>query len=360
MSISEDKWDGAAARYTPQQWKRACFIDSGQGDPGDKSRYKLPVRTPSGELSRAGVRAAAGRINQVDASADTKRQAAAALIRCYREIGETPPDSLRELAGTDGSTGSLERSYADCAVETRSSSDSGQLRIGGIGAPFHRRSQLLAGGAVGHFYEVLDPNTFEESRSQGWPSVVCRAEHDQRMLLGAIHSRTLALTVTPNGLDYECLLPPSPLGQNTYASVERSDYPGSSFTFSCLADSFTFENGAALRTIHSARIAEIGPVSNPAYKDSSVALRSLARSMDADPAEVETYARSGELRRLFTRSDRPTLTAAQAMALVEARRRPQPQRSRAATKTGTWGYEEAHRASQRKLQLHLQRIGGGW
>ena len=143
---------------------------------------------------------------------------------------------------------------------------------------------------------MLDPNTFEESRSQGWPSVCCRAEHDQRMLLGAIHSRTLALTVTPNGLDYECLLPPSPLGQNTYASVDRSDYPGTSFTFQCISDSFSYEGGAALRTIHSARLAEIGPVSNPAYKDSSVALRSLARCMDADLAEVENYARSGDLR----------------------------------------------------------------
>jgi hypothetical protein len=269
---------------------------------------------PIGTAAR--VRSAWSRIHQAkvqaDHTADEIESIKSKIKARAKELG------IELVEHSDTSTSSLERSYTTAAVETRSS-DGGQLRIGGIGAPFHRRSQLLAGGSVGHFYEQLDPNTFEESRSQGWPSVVCRAEHSPSMLLGAIHSRTLALTVTPNGLDYECLLPSSPLGQNTYASVERSDYPGSSFTFSCLADSFTFENGAALRTIHSARIGEIGPVSNPAYKDSSVALRSLARSLDADPAEVETYARSGELRRFFTRSDRPTARRTMTVEAASAR-----------------------------------------
>ncbi len=322
-TTTDRPWDGSASRFSPKEWAASCLLDRSVGGVNDKSRYSLPVREPDGTLNVNAVHAAAGRIGQVDATADAKRAAAVALTKCYGLLGTKPPDHVHELAGaasTDDSPGSnsahstLERSFSDCIVETRSDSTGGQLKIGGIGAPFRRRSQLLAGGSVGHFYEQLDPNTFEESRSQGWPSVVCRAEHHPSMLLGAIHSRTLALTITADGLDYEVLLPPSPLGQNTYASVARSDYPGSSFSFEALSDSFSFENGAALRTIHSVRLAEVGPVSNPAYKDSSVALRSLSRFVDADPSEVENYARSGELRRFFTRSDRPTMTTAQAGA----------------------------------------------
>ena len=339
MAVTDRPWDGDSARFTIEQWHRSCLINHG-GDETVKANFSLPVREPDGTLNRAGLATAAGRLDQVKGISAAQRAAAAhKLIELYALVGMTVPDHLRELAGrgasTDTSPGSnsanstLERSYADCAVEIRSDSASGQFRIGGIGAPFHRRSQLLAGGSVGHFYEVLDPNTFEESRSQGWPSVCCRAEHDQRMLLGAVHSRTLALTITPKGVDYECILPPSPLGHNTYASVARSDYPGSSFVFQCTADSFSYEGGAALRTIQAARMVEIGPVSNPAYKDSSVALRSLARCMDADPAEVENYARSGELGRFFRRSDggAPTKTMTGAEALAHARRSRPPQPS---------------------------------
>jgi uncharacterized protein len=316
-TTTDEPWDGSSTRFTLQQWKRSCLLDRG-GDPGDKSNFSLPVREPDGTINKKALAAAAGRLDQTESITVVQRSSVARkLILLYSDAGMTPPDHLHTLAGSSGSTGSapsgsnaanstLERMFAPLAVECRSSGDSSQLRIGGIGAPFGHRSQLLASGNVGNFYEVLDPNTFEESRRQGWPAAICRAEHDPRMLLGAIHSRTLELTVTPSGLDYECILPPSPLGQNTYASVARSDYPGSSFVFDCRSDRWSYEGGTALRTIQSARLAEVGPVTNPAYRDSSVALRSLARHMDADPAEVEMYARSGELRRFFTRSDSPS------------------------------------------------------
>jgi HK97 family phage prohead protease len=53
-----------AADYTPAQYRRACLIDTGEGDVDSKDRYKLPVQ-----------------------------------VRLYGEIGEDPPDSLRRLAG---------------------------------------------------------------------------------------------------------------------------------------------------------------------------------------------------------------------------------------------------------------------
>jgi HK97 family phage prohead protease len=95
--------DFSAADYSPEQWRRACLIDTGQGDPGSKDRYKLPVREPSGTLNRNGVHAAASALaggrGGVQADPGQKRKAARALVRFYGTLGEDPPESLTSLAG---------------------------------------------------------------------------------------------------------------------------------------------------------------------------------------------------------------------------------------------------------------------
>lgn len=99
-AISDRPWGNyTQADYTPEQWRAACIIDKGVGDPDSKERYALPVKEPSGALSRGGVHAAAARINQVDVSASARQTAARALIRYYGQLGEDPPESLRRMAG---------------------------------------------------------------------------------------------------------------------------------------------------------------------------------------------------------------------------------------------------------------------
>ena len=94
FKIDEGKWDGSESNYSLEQWKRATLIDTGEGAPFMKSRYKLPIRTPEGDLSRAGVHAAAGRLNQTDAPKDEIAKAKRALRSAYRELKEDPPDSI--------------------------------------------------------------------------------------------------------------------------------------------------------------------------------------------------------------------------------------------------------------------------
>jgi HK97 family phage prohead protease len=97
-----------AADYTPEQWRRACLIDTGQGEVDSKGRYKLPVREPSGALNVGGVHAAAGALagarGGVQVSPDQRKAAARKLIRLYGEIGEEAPDSVRSLAGAGSSS----------------------------------------------------------------------------------------------------------------------------------------------------------------------------------------------------------------------------------------------------------------
>jgi HK97 family phage prohead protease len=243
----------------------------------------------------------------------------AQLIELYAQAGMEPPDHLHELAGSRSLTDDVEFRTTPL-VECRSGSD--QLRIGGLAAVFGRRSQLL-----GNFHEQIENQFFNESRAGGSPNVICRAEHDSRMLLGAINSRTLQLTVTPSGLDYECALAPS--RRDVYDSVDRGDYAGSIFTFHCTDDTWDYRDGTPLRTLGSGVLRDVGPVTTPAYRGTTTtALRSLARHMDAPFEDVEMLSRSGELSRFFTRRDidggapAKTMTGAEAYAITMSRRPP--------------------------------------
>ena len=37
-SLSSAPWDGDAARFTPQQWRDSCLVDTSEGAPDAKSR----------------------------------------------------------------------------------------------------------------------------------------------------------------------------------------------------------------------------------------------------------------------------------------------------------------------------------
>lgn len=98
--VDEGSWDGSAANYTPEQWYRATVVHLSD-DKENKSDHKLPIRTPSGELSRAGVHAAASRLNQVDAPPEKINTAKASLRSAYKELGEDPPEVLAASEGAE-------------------------------------------------------------------------------------------------------------------------------------------------------------------------------------------------------------------------------------------------------------------
>lgn len=99
VAISEKPWsDYTEADYTLEQWYNACLITPPKNQLTSKAQCKLPVRTPNGTLSRAGVHAAAaalaGARGGVNATSEEKAKAAQALIRCYGQLDEKPPPSM--------------------------------------------------------------------------------------------------------------------------------------------------------------------------------------------------------------------------------------------------------------------------
>ena len=99
--ISEKPWSSyTEADYTIEQWHSACLVHLHEGPPTSKSQCKLPVKTPNGALNRNGVHAAAaalaGARSPLQAPPEQKAKAARALRRYYSQLGEEPPDSLKQ------------------------------------------------------------------------------------------------------------------------------------------------------------------------------------------------------------------------------------------------------------------------
>jgi hypothetical protein len=313
IMASDAPWSNfSPSDYSPQQWARACLIDTEDGDKDSKDRYKLPVREPSGAVNRNGVHAAAARFGQLQGVPPEKRAAAAKkLITLYRsDLGETPPDSLMNHAGEgDGerSAPEVERLWTSnwqgykngSPLEVRSATNGnskGPRIIGGYAAVFNTRSMPLQ-----NFVEIVEPSFFNRSRSDDWPGVVCRFDHNNMMLLGTTASGTLRLSPDNIGLDYTVDLPEC--RGDVYEYVQRRDVRNSSFAFQVYDDDFTYDEGYPVRHLISGRLIDVAPVTIPAYPDATVGLRRLASQTGEPIEDVVKLAEHGELRSLFVRTD---------------------------------------------------------
>jgi HK97 family phage prohead protease len=96
-AVTKKPWNGSAARFEDDEYKRSCLIDRG-GDAPVKERCSLPVLEPNGDINVNALAAAAGRLNQVKAPAELKKKAARKLIRYYNVAGMPPPEGVRQLA----------------------------------------------------------------------------------------------------------------------------------------------------------------------------------------------------------------------------------------------------------------------
>lgn len=164
-AIDEGKWDGSAGNYTDEQWYRATLIHLGDGpDKLVKGNNKLPILTPTGSMSRAGVHAAAGRIDATDAPPESISSAKAALRSAYKTLGEEPPANLAATAqeveafaaelqgimesfapGTEDGPGWLTHPVDTNRLRNYWTKGAGAAKIGwGIPGDFNRCRSLLA------------------------------------------------------------------------------------------------------------------------------------------------------------------------------------------------------------------------
>ena len=142
---------------------------------------------------------------------------------------------------------------------------------------------------LGGFVEIIDPKALDEC---DMTDVVGLFNHDPSQLLGRTSSGTLALTRDADGgLSYRIAYDPTdPDHQRVMAKIQRGDVVGSSFAFRVAAggDSWDKEDtdtsSLYVRTVSKiSKLADVSPVTTPAYGAATAAKRSLDQFKEAHP-----------------------------------------------------------------------------
>jgi HK97 family phage prohead protease len=159
-----------------------------------------------------------------------------------------------------------ERRTLKIAVEARADGESRTLS--GYGAVFNERTEIL-----GLFEERIAPGAFRDAI--GRDDVRALFNHDPNHVLGRTSAGTLRLSEDETGLHYDIDPPDTQSGRDVMTLIQRGDVQGSSFSFEVSDESWEYpKDGLPLRTIRSAKLYDVGPVTFPAYEQTTVSARS--------------------------------------------------------------------------------------
>lgn len=168
--------------------------------------------------------------------------------------------------------------FRDAATDAKSAGV-----LAGYAAVYERLSQNLGG-----FVEKVAHGAFAQSLADNNP-VLARYNHDDNQLLGTTEAETLRVSSNETGMPYEVDLPDTSVGRDVAVLAKRGDVRYSSFAFRTLEDAWSVtDQGFPLRTLVKVQLVDVAPVNNPAYRDTSVGMRSLAERTGIDPADLTT------------------------------------------------------------------------
>lgn len=100
--------------------------------------------------------------------------------------------------------------------------------------------------------------------------------HDPAMVLSTLESDpALVLRDTDQGLEYVSPIPPTTYGNDLKINLQRKNVRGSSFAFDVVKDKLTRDDqDIVYRDIKELTLYEVGPVTNPAYIQTTASVRS--------------------------------------------------------------------------------------
>jgi HK97 family phage prohead protease len=149
--------------------------------------------------------------------------------------------------------------------------EGGKRKIVGKAAVFGKLSQNLGG-----FLEKMHPDAFKKVLKTA--DVRGLRNHDPDKLLGRTKNGTMRLKTDKEGLHYEIDEGNTTHHRDTMESIDRGDLDGSSFSFTVDDDGDEWDDSTEppTRTVHCVRdLFDVGPVTYPAYLDSSAGMRAL-------------------------------------------------------------------------------------
>ena len=178
------------------------------------------------------------------------------------------PQNKHENDHTKMETRYLPFEDIEMRVET---DDDGKSKLSGYAAVFNRDSVDLGG-----FIERIMPEAFKESLKSS--DVRALFNHNPDHVLGRNTAGTLRMAENSKGLKFEVDLPDTQIARDVATSVERGDISGCSFSFTTREDVWRTVDGQEIRElIEIDTLFDVGPVSFPAYPDTTVAARSDTR-----------------------------------------------------------------------------------
>lgn len=140
----------------------------------------------------------------------------------------------------------------------------------GYAAVFNQRTDIL-----GLFDEQIAPGAFKDAISRD--DVRALFNHDPNHVLGRSTAGTLRMSEDETGLEYRIDPPDTQAGRDTVTLVARGDVQGSSFSFEVESESWDYPKDAKpVRTIEKVKLYDVGPVTFPAYEQTTVSARSVA------------------------------------------------------------------------------------
>jgi HK97 family phage prohead protease len=156
-----------------------------------------------------------------------------------------------------------QRSYQ---TELRLAGDNGRS-ITGCAIVYNSRSEDLGG-----FVEIVSPGALAKTLAAS--RIKLLFDHDSGHVLGSIQAKTLSLTDTERGLEFQCDPPETTWANDLLVSLNRGDINQCSFGFNVVNDKWEKVNGVMVRTLQEIDVFEISIVAFPAYPASSVSVRS--------------------------------------------------------------------------------------
>lgn len=127
---------------------------------------------------------------------------------------------------------------------------------------------------LGGFREIIHPDAMRRTLEEG---IDLRAfvDHDAARIIGRLSAGTLRAKPDARGLAVEIDAPNTSHGRDIVESIRRRDVSGMSFAFRTLADDWAKRGGEIIRTVLDMRVSEVSVVSQPAYPDTTAAVRAL-------------------------------------------------------------------------------------
>lgn len=151
----------------------------------------------------------------------------------------------------------------------------GNKTLTGYAAVFNSEAVL------GDFSEVIRQGAFAKSLATG-SNIRALYHHDGTALLGTTRGGTLKLKEDAHGLAFELALPDTSHGRDLAVLVDRGDVAGCSFGFKVRDGGDRWEQRGAqlVRELLDVDLVEITLTSDPAYQDTTVAMRSMPSFWD--------------------------------------------------------------------------------